>query len=788
MSYKISKTNTDNPYVDEVVYYAKILAAGTVLKMQDLADKNETVESAKKAGLFIACKEGTASLKMFNSVSRTALQKIGIVDDVDVMRYQANMDLIPLDKVNIVAKQMMKEYIDSYEELNSYYRMLNGLPAVGDADYIDDWLVPDGIIIDTSIPIHEMSSAEIGILETYGIIDELYEKDPVNHQYMKHLGSKGIDYYFARKANKFDVLYIPEIEHESIFKMYRNKIDENKMYVLRAVYSEAFKYDSDYYDNIMAIFIVLITMIDIISRVQEFIARREIFDIRSIEYIFKSYGVPYFAEIPIKYQSLMVKNLHTLLKYKSTHKCMVDICSLFGFDDISIFKYYLLKVRKTDVDGNYIYAVDENGDEDLSAEYDLKFIKLPIDDDVNEHIRLGNSYLSYDEVTSMDPTWDGGLNHEALISEILKQNFNLVRSKYMSIDTVVDLAKMSTQQTYFLNMFYNDIENELGQSVLSSLLLNIPYIDQNALFSLSDAMTALSSLSYIYKGMEDIILDTPTKILYVNGFNFNADISTLVNDLLSNKAVASNGNEAPSVNHAIAQANAFIIPNSSILSIKDFISIYKNNIAVRDELIKGMKLASDKDIYYIYSQLYDALMTSELTLNLYKDSEGNFYRDKYGNITYTAYLQENAPLLYNAIINIKELTNIETIQTQAATLIDNIVGSIELYLETDEFSSIFNNLPTVDSDSIKRYMLNVLNFYKSYKVDFVMGFNTIYSLDDKYSSYIKLLEKVNISKNYTRSDILQIYDYFNRFMINKTINDNINLIDRIYIKRDQSMG
>ena len=41
VSFDIKKIYTENPYVDEMVYYTKLLAAGTVLKMQEVADNSE---------------------------------------------------------------------------------------------------------------------------------------------------------------------------------------------------------------------------------------------------------------------------------------------------------------------------------------------------------------------------------------------------------------------------------------------------------------------------------------------------------------------------------------------------------------------------------------------------------------------------------------------------------------------------------------------------------------------------------------------------------------------------
>lgn len=765
MSFKVDKVYTENPYVDEMVYYTKQIAMGTVLKMQDEADKNETLESLKNAELYIACIEGTAIVEIFPSISTSALNSAGIIDEEKVNYYKLNPNKLPENKKALVVKVLSDEYINNYEELNTYYRMLHGLPAVGKADYITDWIPPEGTAIDVSKPIHEMSNAESLILDSYGVLDRMIEEDPANRQYMRFLGKKKIDYYLARKANKFDALYIPTIDSESIDKMYRDKLDENKFYVLRTVYSEAFKYNSDYYDNFIAVFIILITMVDIVSRVQEFIARKEIFDIRSVQYIFKSYGVPFFEEIPLKYQIAMVKNLHTLLKYKSTSKCMVDICSLFGFKNIKIFKYYLLKDRTIDLTtGDFIYAVDEEGNEDLEKEYELKFLKLPLEEDLDDYVRIAGNYIDYDEITTSDPKWDGGLDHNDVMKEILKQEFNFSRTKYMSIDTIYDIAKMSIQQSYFFNFLYDNVELE------DLLTIQIPYIEPGKNFKIADIFTLLTILTYYYRGVKDTIMDTQSKVLYVNGFNFKADLGELaayVNDT---------GHE-----EAKEILNKFNIPSTSIPSFNEMMKIYVNNVDVREELIKGMYEAENKRIYDIYQKLYNSLMIVELTFDHYKNPEtGDFYRDTEGDATYSEYLKYQDPSLYYIILNVQEFEDEESRNQYIANLIDSIIYALEEFIDTDEFQYLFSNLPVISSEGVKQYISTVINFYKSYKVDF-LGMNTIYTLDDKGGEFIKLIEEIFLNYIYHKPDYINIYDLFNKISVSLTHKEKIELFDRIYL-------
>lgn len=790
-----------------MVYYTKLLAAGTVLKMQDLADRSETIESLKNSGLYLACLDGVATFNMFTSVSRAALNSVGIVDEISVQTMMRNKENIPESKREDLIGYMVSEYIANYEELNPYYRALNGLPDIGREDYVTDWIPPTNISIDLSKPIHKMSNAEIAILESNGILEDLIKEDPTNRQYMYHLGDKRIDYYTARKAGRFDPIFIPSIDSDTIYRMYKDKLDENKIYILRTVYSEAFKYNSDYYDNFIAILMVIITMVDIISRVQEFVTRKEIFDIRSVQYIFESNGVPFFEEIPLRYQISMVKNLHILLKFKSTSKCMVDICSLFGFDNIQIFKYYLLKDRNIDLStGEYEISTDESGNEILEDEYTLKFLKLPLEAKSEDYIRNSGNYLDYDEIVSSDPTWDGGLDHNEVIKSILEAEFNIVKTKYISIDSITDIAKTSAQQSYFLNLIYNNADLE------GMIKLKIPYIDTGKEFDLIDVFTLLTILTYQYNGVKDTIMDTQSKVLYVNGFNFRVDMAVLAEEISKASIKPCPNHEdgyitSPGkIDHAQEQLNKFAdgisdyiettriydsedksqyhdesVAKASIPSFKALINLYINNMGIRDELIKGMQKADNKTVYNVYKKLYDALMTVKLNMDFYKNPEtGDFYRDIEGDATYSAYLANKDPSLYSVVFEIENFVDEASKNQHIATAIDSITYALEEYLDTKEFSALFSNLPIMSIDAVKGYIATVINFYKSYKVHF-LGINTIYTFADKSDEgSIKIIDDLFINRFFQRSEFVKLYEEFSRNFASMSYSERVNIIERIY--------
>ena len=346
----IVKTYSSNPFVDELVYYVKLLAMNCVIKNEHDALQKETVESARRSDIYIACVENRAIFELLDFPSEVLI-KTGIKGD---LYYDCIKDKTAIPKeLRGKAIRIATQYtIDNYKELNEYYRMITGQPPLNfEGVCLEEYDIPVGFSMSTTTPIHLFSETDLQVLENRGILQDIINRNP-DYPYLKYI-NKNISIYEARKAMNFQIIHLPQIDSDIVRDKFKLKYDVNRDFTLRTIYSEAFKYDSDYYDNVMIVFILLQTMVDILSEIQEHIARRDVLDARCIQFIFESFGVPYFEEIPLKYQVAMLKNLHTLIKYKSSYKCMVDICSLFGFDDAAVFRYFLLKDRNLDENGEY---------------------------------------------------------------------------------------------------------------------------------------------------------------------------------------------------------------------------------------------------------------------------------------------------------------------------------------------------------------------------------------------------------------------------------------------------
>lgn len=654
---------------------------------------------------------------------------------------------------NNITKDMMEWYPNHYEELNNYYRSFIGLPPIDDdGNVCEDTLIhswdektksfiefgdyflnkiPDNIYpeIHWKQKIHEFDNYDIGILTECGILDEYASMCNSNinssrYKYLRYLADNKLDIYQCRKAMQFDLIGIPTIDDEDARKRFVDAYFVNREYIVRDVYSDAYKFQSDYYNKFIIIFIIINTIMDMLSNITTMIIDREVFDHRCIKWLFESFGVPFYSEIPLKYLRAMLKNLNLLLKYKSSTKNMIDICKLFGFSDVRVFNYYLFKERIKDSNtGEYIF--DENNEisyninnlwvkvysdqeniypEDISDIYaaepingifdsyevlnaedpydsytiipnkyclhydlkirdedliiyiddlysmdmdsdvvspekiyisyleanfindtnttnldndilrvvrdyngvyyiklldyqhydkdkytkeircmsngrvvkrriikndadvyvkdlnfnafyklqdstyfseikantnpaELKFIKVPINESFAEYKNDENYIVSYDEITLNDEgnTWDGGRIHEELYQKLTEHNFNAVKSKYISVETVTDLTEQCFQVSYFYNMLFDNLYSE------DLLTVKIPFIKMGHNFRFMDVICYLFSLMYFYNGLEDNIMYSPTQILFIKGYNFDKALNEITsNDFNINDEIKNN--------------------------------------------------------------------------------------------------------------------------------------------------------------------------------------------------------------------------------------------------------
>ena len=651
-----NKVFTENPLLDEIVYNARQLAIGVVLKDEDKANNAETLDSMHMGDVLVAINRGNIKFSNFKYDADFLRQYYPSEYYINI--YASDNDLIPEADRPALLKMAVKEFTENYVEYNNYYRMLHGLPKYDetgiweglwiDTKYISD-ITPtsmehisnmyreeyakddDGkpVLVSDYQPIHELGIATKNILFDNGTCENIinaasyladWELTQDDVLYVMHIGDREIDYYDARVAEKFSLLYCPNCDSEEVKRRFKDLFEANRLYLLYTMYSNAYKFRSDYYDNFMMIFLVIQTIIDMIVELPEYIIRRDVFDTRTCKYIFESNGVKYFRDIPLKYQIALVKNLNKLIKFKSTDKCIVDIISIFGVENIQVFKYYIMKdhnvvlekpIGQKESDVYYLdesrEIIDQKGNSyqlpDNDTNYDLKFIKVPLQGKYDDYIRTDANLYDYDAVIESDGYWIGDRDYDQVKSDIKDLDFTVLRSKYYSIEAVIDLAKRNFTMVYFMNMLmYHDIDESL-------LKVNMPNISTTRKFELMDIICTLFSLSYIYYGVEDTIIDTRAKAAQIMGFNMDADLSKISAWLHENHR---------GLHLKDLHIDTFQVPeNGRIMSLNELQDMFFTNKDCYDHILEVMTNPPSKEIYDAYRYIYKALLTTDRNMEYF---------------------------------------------------------------------------------------------------------------------------------------------------------------------------
>nr|DAE82477.1 MAG TPA: hypothetical protein [Caudoviricetes sp.] len=357
MSLKIKKTYLDNPFTDSLLFYIKTLAYGCIIKSEVDATAGETMDSIRNAELYIYAMENGADFNMYTYTEQMLVSVLSPGDLVHLNLYLKHKSAIPDIYRPILIKKARKEVIDNYVETNNYYRMICGLPDFGDrgiafAPY--SYLLPPGE--DVIVPyIHEMGPDGAKMLEMYGIMDKIRADHP-KAKYLDYI-SAGIPIYKARKCIDKQILYMPSSGNADIDDLFQEKYELVRTFVRRRVDSTAMEYESEHYQGFLTSFIFFITMLELITEVQDRIIKKDMLDARCIAFIYETYGVPYYKKIPLRYQIMMCKNINSLVQYKSSPTDMIAFIHYFGANSINIYKYYLLRDRNMDPWGNYIYIM-----------------------------------------------------------------------------------------------------------------------------------------------------------------------------------------------------------------------------------------------------------------------------------------------------------------------------------------------------------------------------------------------------------------------------------------------
>ena len=517
MAYTVNgKVRTQHPLMDEIVYNSKKILAEIVVKNDDLANQYEDELSLNDFEILKLRERNRLTFNYF-PFTEFYYRAYGF-NSSEIPIFLDNRYAVPENMRDSFLKFCINWFENNFEEKNDYYRSLMGLPPYNtDNEYYIPYgdrtngrigygrLLPKHFIraktnkegellIDTKLPLHKQTKEVINVLQDTGGIKELRKVyRGFNYSYILHLADKSIDVLTARKAAKWEILYMPKVE-----TLVQDKFEEfyylNRDHFLKSYYQDAYKYDSIYYDQTLIFMLLSQTFNDMIVDTPEWYIRRDIFDIRSVQYFLDSNGVAFFPEIPMKYQIKIVKNLNRLIKYKSTNRNSYDILDIFGLKGTAIYKYYLFKRRQVDEKGEYIES------EELEQAFELLFIATELYDTYDNYIKDNIFQTPYDDITLQDKYWDGEHRHDYVRHKHLEKDFTLEGTKYMSVEYKVSMEDYLKQQQFFVGlMFSSNIDME-------DFTIIVPAISETTRLKISNIFLFLLALTDLYEGIEQVIV------------------------------------------------------------------------------------------------------------------------------------------------------------------------------------------------------------------------------------------------------------------------------------------
>lgn len=686
------------------------------IKYSAYADKYETIDIKKKADLFIGASLKLDSFNTYYKFSKDLIKSATKITDSKLIEYYSeNPSEIPLKYRDSILNLHRKTIIENYVEENNYYRQLNGLPDIETQSY-DYIYLPKNIQNECNlpgdIPIHELDSESISILQYIGYIDELRNKYP-KRLYLKYLGSNKIDIVTARNAKNFAILKVPNGITETVWNSFSFIYEQCREYFMTCIYITEYRHTIDYYDNFIGLCIMVMAVQQMIMRVIKTAIERDFYDEYCIKLLFESYGVPYDSHMDSYTKRQLMQNLNLLIQNKGTNKVIFDIASILGYDRIKVYKYFLMKTRKWDINNLPVEVTKKDpitGEQipDNEAMFDVNFQKIYLDDiDTYTSFLSQNNNSSYGEVVESDPFW---VEDDELMKELYDTEYNYVETKYMGISISYRMTNVLFENIYLLRMILDKKEQ------IPSITLDLPKISLYSPISLFDSVVTLCAMCCKQNGLKGNILTTPSKILHVMGFNFEKDFSLIKKEIRENPYLDDSLCNFFSESESFGRYTAEMVNNL----FKDFCDLY-------DVIVEKMSTTNDINVYYAYKNLYNALYYTKENESIFNVGTKD---DPHYAETFLDYLKVKNPLLYDLVNN----TNKDELAEYANHIITKIMKIIP-DLRTLGFF-------TGHSQTMENMLINLIRFFKSYTTD-IIDFQVIYIMDMRPENMIRLIDNIH---------------------------------------------
>lgn len=727
------------------IFKAQIMqiASTIVWKNGALAKGGDKTVDMYHVETFMAAKKGMLNFMVIDAFDEEILQQMGYTGE-KMVSMLINKNNIPEDMrdkaVELYVKKLTKKdpltghYVNYFEE-NNYYRMLTGLPDVDDKEFV--YVTKYNTPWPMDIPVHQMTMTQRLEIEKSGYLDELIQAHP-KKKYLKYIGKKGIDIFAARGAERFDMLYYESdggtFEHDFKDLYYQNRYAVNAVY-----YSAAFKFEENkLYENFLAMSLLFMTVEQMFHKYLHADITRDFYDVESIRYIYASYSVPFYQEIPLEVHTRIVKAMNILLSYHGSPTVFFDLFDLFGASATDINAYYITKAHRFK-DGKPYFPKKADGTIDNSAAYDIAFSKVKLYQDPALETIDPSNRINYWAMTNNDPYW---VNDKELLDKLDENMFNYTESKYIGIQTVLDILGATYQNSYFFKMIQDNREDMQK--------IQVRWAATNIYVSLFDFFIYLACLYCKKYNFDGALSDDLAFTATVLGYDFKNHVIHLQNLILQDDTLQDDTELINLIRKMDTESLASV--NETFKAIKD----------LRKLLVERFSHTHDRDEYLTYRNLYDTLLTSQNIKDSFTKSTGEMAS------SYADMLSDSAPNLYQRFLEINE----DTIDDEIRLIINQLEEAIP---SIQTLHTIFN----LDINSLIESLLKMLKFFKSAKAELV-GYKIVYVMSLRGVNFFKLLDKIvhiteSSSKGPTIMDLTDLMECMKEHWDH--INDMIHLLE-----------
>lgn len=652
----------------------------------------------------------------------------GLVEDArEVNRMVKDNSLIPYylddDTIRTLIERKRSSVLNSYEERNNYYRRYLGLPDIyydEKMGYIEN---PSQIAymteringIDIRKPIHRYNNIEKRLFKASGNLKKLIEARP-DLPYLRYL-DKDIDIINLRDGKPYDVVWYDKNDDEivafvDIYRSVRNKF----------ITAHNNQYDDityEIHESLMCCNLMLTALANYNANMPMENLNSIYNDKSQIYALFSTFGLPKF-DFSMKILSEIASKINTLTMKKGTKDGLHEISKIF--DEITIFKYYIVKRVKEVIDLDTVT--------DPKEKYELFFAKAPVDvDDPYPYIQTKSELLPFRETVDRDARW--GYADNKLEDEIKSMDFSYSESKYLGLNNKIDIFSFSLEMAYFYRFI---VEHK---DIVERLKIYIDTVDVNG--DLFEILTYLQLLVYKKYKVSPDIPDTLSSIMYMYSIKKNIDyerIKLLFKDYFKY--------HKPEERYNIDELNSLLTGVNSVGEVMDTFEVNYKLVKWLYELRATTRKYRD---FVMIDDTIRAITYGEKIPEIYNGHDNlETFMSTY-NSESSKYIVRLAEL--GASSNPVEAINEEI------TIVINLLKSKINMIKHKSLSNMFEIAQNVFSDmDLINYLERIVDFYKSYTQD-IIDRGVTYAADD-ITDNLHILEELTFYLNFNYYELFTL--------------------------------